>query len=64
MIKAQCYTNLDNFRCNVTAFSALPRVGDYVEVLYNDIESSLRITKITHKQLTNGEPIIEVELHN
>lgn len=63
-IKATCYTNLDNYDCTITnVFSAIPRIGDRVRVLYKGNVCALKVCGITHQQSGN-EPYITIELHH
>lgn len=64
MIKATCFTNIDEFKTTEwpTAFVALLRVGDFVEGKGGPGmgRPKLRICAVTHRM---DEPALLVELH-
>lgn len=72
MIKAVCFTNLDEYQRAEWPehFVALPRVGDWVEARSdcNNRRYRLRIGAITHMErrgdTASWESYIMVELHN
>jgi hypothetical protein len=68
MIRATCFTNLDDYRRSEwpNKFLEVPRVGDYVA---DDRGRRLRVISITHKMIKdlNTEqmvPSIFIELHH
>lgn len=69
-IEAKCFTNLDDYHCNITKFVAIPRVGEYVTCQYKGHSSRLKIVSIEHGEgnvWINEErvtrPLIRVELN-
>lgn len=63
MIKAHCFTNLDDYdRSLVTVFAVMPDIGHYVTVLYKGNTSRLKIVSIRHDQ-RGTEPYLFIELH-
>ena len=64
-IQATCKTYLDDYDCrHITSFVAVPRVGEYVWVLYKGKACPLRVVSVTHSMSTVNIPYIIVELHN
>lgn len=65
-IRAECFTNLDDFRLAEwpTEFVALPRVGDYVEAIDG---KRLRVVAITHSaprdRCGDVRATVRLELH-
>ena len=62
MIKASCYTNLDEFRRYdwPSVFVSVPGKGDYVESVCR--KRLLKVASIMHT-VREEEPMIVVELH-
>lgn len=65
MIKAHCYTNIDDFKLAEwpEVFFEVPRVGDYVEGRLGNKRPTLRVVRVTHRIDDRRQPIIELELH-
>jgi len=61
MIDAICTTNLDGYKCTITKFCAVPRIGESVTVY--GLKGALKVVKITHSvRYQEQEPYIIVEL--
>ena len=64
-MQAKCKTYLDDYDCSkVTSFVAVPRVGEYVQVLYKGTLRPLRVVSVTNSILLIKIPYIIVELNN
>lgn len=66
MIRAHCFTNLDEFSKAgwPTQFAFPPRVGDKVEgFVHPKLRPVLKVVAVTHCSGTDGEPFVNVELH-
>lgn len=63
MIKGHCFTNLDNYDCSlVNVFASVPRVGDYVVVLYIGLPTRLKVVSVLH-DVKDNQPYLKIELH-
>lgn len=62
MIKGHCVTNIDDVRCPVTSFVAVPRIGERVAVLYKGHSDTMPVVQVTHYEDVDGQPRIKVEL--
>lgn len=62
-IEGYCFTNLDDYDCSlVKFFGAVPRVGEYVRVMYKGNVSRLKVVSVEHIQKDN-KPHLRIELH-
>ncbi len=62
-IKAKCFTNLDDYSCNVNRFQTVPNIGDYVDTIYKGHKVRLKVVSILHTLDHNDQPIIRIELN-
>ena len=58
-----CFTNLDDYHCDVRIFYRVPNIGERVACTYKGHVTSLKVVQITHC-VKDNEPYIKVELHN
>ena len=62
MIKGRCFTNLDDYTCDVSKFYKVPEKGELVVCKIKGINTTLEVVQVTHT-LKDNEPFIIVELH-
>ena len=70
MIKVKCHSNIDDFRPTVNTMEGMPRVGEYVECLWEGRKTEFIIVRVTHCQDGRTEGMrfndcyVKVELTN